>query len=85
MLTINVIREKRDLVTDRLKVKNFDAREIIDRILLLDSSRREMQTRTDSLQNEMNVISKNIGALIKQKRMQEAAAVREKTYSLKAE
>lgn len=85
MLTINLIREKRDLVTDRLKVKNFDAREIIDRILLLDSSRREMQTRTDSLQNEMNVISKNIGALIKQKLMQEAEAVREKTYSLKEE
>jgi len=85
MLTINLIREKRDLVTARLKVKNFDAVKIIDRILLLDSSRREMQTRTDSLQNEMNIISKNIGALIKQKLMQEAEALREKTYSLKEE
>ena len=85
MLTINLIREKRDLVTARLKVKNFDAVKIIDRILLLDSSRREMQTRTDSLQNEMNVISKNIGTLIKQKLMQEAEALREKTYSLKEE
>lgn len=85
MLTINLIRDKRDLVTDRLRVKNFEAGEIIEKIILLDSSRREIQTRTDSLQNEMNIISREIGTLIKQKLTQEAAKAKEKTYTLKEE
>jgi hypothetical protein len=29
MLTINIIREKKDFVTERLKVKNFDAAPIV--------------------------------------------------------
>ena len=48
MLTINLIREKKDFIIERLKVKNFKAEEIIDRILALDSSRREIQSKTDT-------------------------------------
>jgi seryl-tRNA synthetase len=50
MLTINLIREKKDFVTERLKIKNFNAGEIIAKILALDSSRREIQLRADTLQ-----------------------------------
>jgi len=85
MLTINLIREKKEFVIERLKVKNFKAEEIIDKILELDSSRREIQTKTDSLQNEMNQISKEIGGLMKDGRKAEAEAAKEKTYSLKEE
>ncbi len=85
MLTINMIREKRDLVTERLRVKNFQAGEIIEKILVLDSSRREIQSRTDNLQNEMNRISREIGTLIKQNLMMEADKAKEKTYRLKEE
>ena len=38
MLTINLIREKKDFIIERLKVKNFKAEEIIARILELDTS-----------------------------------------------
>jgi seryl-tRNA synthetase len=85
MLPINLIREKKEFIIERLKVKNFEAEEIINRILALDSSRREIQSKTDSMQGEMNRISKEIGALMKDGKRDEAAASKEKTYSLKEE
>ena len=85
MLTLNLIREKKEFIIERLKVKNFDAGKIIDAILALDSSRREIQSKTDMLQGEMNRISKDIGVLIKDGKKQEAETAKEKTYSLKEE
>jgi seryl-tRNA synthetase len=85
MLTINLIREKKEFIIERLKVKNFKAEEIIDRILVLDSSRREIQLKTDMLQSEMNRISKEIGSLMKEGKKEEAEAAKDKTYSLKEE
>ena len=85
MLTINLIREKRDFVIERLRIKNFDATEIVDRIILLDTRRREIQQKTDHLQAEMNRISKEIGALMHEGRKQEADKARENTYALKEE
>lgn len=83
MLTINLIREKRDLIISRLKIKNFNAEEIVDKILALDTSRRETISRTDMMQAEMNRISKEIGSLIKNGKKDEAEAAKEKTYKLK--
>jgi seryl-tRNA synthetase len=85
MLPINLIREKKEFIIERLKVKNFEAEEIINRILALDSSRREIQSITDSMQGEMNRISKEIGNLMKDGKRDEAGAAKEKTYSLKEE
>lgn len=85
MLTINLIREKKEFIIERLKVKNFDAEEIINRILLLDTSRREIQSKTDMLQGEMNRISKEIGSLMKDGKREEADTAKAKTYSLKDE
>jgi len=85
MLTINLIREERNFIIERLKIKNFDAAEILDRIISLDTERRDIQTRTDQMQAEMNRISKEIGSLIKDGKMAEANASKEKTYKLKEE
>jgi len=85
MLTINLIREKKDFIIERLKIKNFEADDILNKILLLDSSRREIQSKADTLQGDMNRISKEIGTLMKDGRKPEADAAREKTYSLKEE
>ena len=85
MLTINLIREKKEFIIERLKIKNFEAEEIINRILALDSSRREIQSKTDSMQGEMNRISKEIGTLMKNGKRDEAEIAKEKTYSLKEE
>jgi seryl-tRNA synthetase len=85
MLTLNLIREKKDFIIERLKVKNFDAGAIIERILELDASRREIQSRTDSMQGEMNRISKEIGSLLKEGKRDQAETAKEKTYLLKEE
>lgn len=78
MLTINIIREKRDFVIERLKVKNFEAGPIVDKILLIDTLRRETQNKSDSLQAEMNRISKEIGLLIKDGKQADAEAAKKK-------
>lgn len=85
MLAINIIREKKEFITDRLKVKNFKAEDIVAKILELDLKRRETQSRSDALQSEMNRISKEIGTLMKEGKKTEADAARGKTYSLKEE
>ncbi|HBC78908.1 MAG TPA: serine--tRNA ligase [Bacteroidales bacterium] len=85
MLTINLIREKKELIIERLKIKNFDAEEIITRILALDLSRREIQSKAESLQSDMNRMSKEIGALMKEGKKAEADSAREKTSWLKEE
>jgi seryl-tRNA synthetase len=85
MLAINLIREKKEFIIHRLKIKNFEAEEIINHILALDSSRREIQSKTDAMQGEMNLISKEIGSLMKAGKKDEAEAAKKKTYSLKEE
>jgi len=85
MLTINLIREKRDFIAERLRIKNFNAEEILDKILEIDASRRQIQARADALQSDMNRISREIGALMKSRNLAEAEAAREKTYKLKDE
>ena len=85
MLTINLIREKKEFIIERLKIKNFEAEDILDKIISLDSSRREIQLKSDMMQSEMNRISKEIGAMMKEGRKPEADAAREKTYSFKEE
>lgn len=85
MLTINLIREKKEFIIERLKVKNFKAEEIIDKILSLDTSRREIQSKTDALQGDMNRISKEIGSLLKDGKRDEAETAKQNTYKLKEE
>lgn len=85
MLTINLLREKKDFVIERLRVKNFDAAEIIEKILSLDSSRREIQSRANQMEADMNRISKEIGGLMKSGKKEEGDAAKARTYSIKEE
>jgi seryl-tRNA synthetase len=85
MLTINLIREKKEFIIERLKVKNFKAEEIIEKILLLDTSRREIQSKTDAMQADMNRISKEIGTPMKDGKRDEAETAKQNTYKLKEE
>lgn len=85
MLTSGIIREKRDFVVERLKIKNFDATEITTKIIETDTLRRDIQVRADNLQSEMNRISKEIGKLYAENRKEEADAARARTAELKEE
>jgi seryl-tRNA synthetase len=83
MLTLNLIRERTDEVISRLRVKNFDAVQPVKEILTLDEERRTTQNKLDSTLAELNVISRDIGALIKANRKQEAGMKKNQTAQLK--
>jgi seryl-tRNA synthetase len=85
MLTLNFIRENRKLIIERLRVKNFDASDIVDRIIELDNMRRETQQKSDGFQAELNNISKEIGQLYKQGRAEEAEALKQRSAKIKEE
>jgi seryl-tRNA synthetase len=85
MLTLNFIRENKKLIIERLRVKNFDASDIVTRIIELDNMRRETQQKSDGLQAELNTISKEIGHLYKEGRVEEAEALKQKTAKIKEE
>ena len=76
MLTINLIRENPSFVIERLKVKNVDAAEAISLVLDLDRRRRELQTESDSIQAELNSLSREIGTMMKEGRKAEAESAR---------
>jgi seryl-tRNA synthetase len=83
MLTINFIRENRDFVLSRLKVKNFKDSSVIDSIIDLDNRRRAAQKNADSAQAEMNILSKEIGQLFQSGKTVEANQAKDRTSQLK--
>src|SRR6056297_73966 len=83
MLTLRFIQENRDFVIERLKIKNFNAAEIIDHILELDKKRRSTETGMDENKAELNKFSKEIGLLFKSGKINEANQVKEKNAQLK--
>jgi seryl-tRNA synthetase len=85
MLTIQFIRDHRESILDRLKIKNFKQPELIDRIISTDDNRRSLQVKTNELQSEMNQLSKEIGMLFRQGETGKAAEMKERTTGIKKE
>ena len=85
MLTLKFIQENPGLVIERLKVKYFDAAEIVNQIIELNNNRKETQIKVDNLKAEMNKLSKEIGDLFKEKKIEEANTAKAKTSELKEE
>ena len=83
MLQISKIRENKDLIIDRLAVKNFDAKQAIEAILEIDSKRRKTQNELDAVLNESNGIAKQVGELFKSGKQAEANELKAKTVVLK--
>ena len=84
MLQLNFIRENKDEVLKRLAVKNFSAAsDIINNIIELDATRRQVQKDGDALKAEANVLAKQIGDLMKSGNKTEAEPLKIKTAELK--
>ena len=84
MLQIQLIRENPERVIERLKVKNFDAKEIIQNIASLDVEIRGEKKSLDDNLMEQNSNSKKIGLLFKEGKTAEAAELKEQITQLKA-
>ncbi len=83
MLQLSVIRENNEAVIKKLAVKNFDAKDIISKILLLDEKRRNIQKELDSCLFYQNQLAKEIGELFKQGKAEKATEAKEKSGALK--
>lgn len=83
MLSLKFIRENADMVVERLRVRRFEAKDIVNEILNLYRRRNELQNEADSLKAEMNKISKEIGILFRQGKTDEANAAKAHTGELK--
>ena len=84
MLTLKTLRDNPQLVVDKLKIKNFDASAIVDKVLELDRKRRAMQTESDSLIAQQRQKAAEIGSLMKQGLRDAAEKVKADVAALKA-
>ena len=84
MLTLKTLRDDPQWVVSRLKVKNFDAEEIVAKVLKLDAERRSLQQQSDALLAEQKKYAAEIGALMKQGLKAEAEAAKAQVAELKA-
>ena len=77
MIDIAILRADPDRVRENLK-KKFQEHKLplVDEALALDERRRTLQTEGDSLRAARNALSKQIGQLMREKKTQEAAAVK---------
>ena len=85
MLQIQILRENPEHVIERLKVKNFDATELVNNILTLDAQLRQLKKNLDNNLMEQGKIAKSIGQMFKEGRREEAEQMKAQTAELKAQ
>ena len=83
MLTLAAIKENPQQIIERLGVKNFDAEEMINKILELDKTRRNAQTQFDRNGADLKKLASQIGALMKEGKKDEAEQVKANVAELK--
>ena len=83
MLTLKLLREKPEFVIERLKVKHFDAKDIVEGILEMDRRRRAAQAELDACLAQQKILAAEIGGLMKQGRRDEAEEVKKSVAGLK--
>lgn len=83
MLQLAVIRENRTQVIAALSKRNMNAETLVDAVLNLDEQRRATQVALDNVLAEANVLSKQIGDLMKSGAHSEATELKAKTAELK--
>ena len=74
MLDIKFIREKTDFVRSRLATRGAGDEAKIDELLKLDEQRRKSLAEVETLKSLRNRVSKEIGALMGQKKIAEVVA-----------
>lgn len=85
MLQINFIRQNRELVKERLAVKNFANPGLIDELLSSDEEIRKLKSMTESMQATINGLSKEIGMLMAKGEKDQAEARKTEVSELKSQ
>ncbi|MEW6161272.1 MAG: serine--tRNA ligase, partial [Verrucomicrobiota bacterium] len=82
MLDIRLIREKPEMVKERLAARGAGDETHVDEVLALDEKRRKSLAEVESLKAQRNRVSKEIGALMAQKKIAEADARKAETRQI---
>ena len=86
MIDIKLIREQKELVKENIKKKFQDKKlPIVDEIYDLDIKFRDSKVKADNLRMEKNNISKEIGLLMRDKKIEEANTIKEKVAAIDSE
>ncbi|MDX1951098.1 MAG: serine--tRNA ligase [Verrucomicrobiota bacterium] len=82
MLDIKVIREQPAMVRERLATRGAGDEARVDELLSLDEKRRSLLTEVEGLKSQRNKVSKEIGALMGQKKLEEAEGKKAETRQI---
>lgn len=86
MLDIKLFRDNPDIIRENLTKKFQDHKqESVDKIIQLDNEYRELKTRADDLRGQRNRLSKQIGQLMGQKKLDEANQVKQEVQEIATE
>ena len=84
MLTLKLIIEETERVIKGLEKKHFNnAKKTIETVLEYDKLRREYQQKLDNNKQQQNLLSKQIGGLMKEGKKDEANKIKNKVAELK--
>lgn len=79
MLDIKFLRSNPDVVKQNIKNKFQDEKlPLVDEVIELDKRNREIKQEVEALRAEKNKASKEIGAMMAQKKLEEAEALKKK-------
>ena len=86
MLDIKFVRENKEKVKENIKKKFQDHKlELVDKVLELDKEYRVIKVKADTLRNERNTISDNIGSLMREGKKEEGLTLKEKVTKINEE
>lgn len=83
MLQLSFIRENKEMVIERLAIKNFDATKLINGVIELDELRRSTQKKLDDSLAKSNQLAKEIGQLFKAGNREAAEKIKQESGELK--
>ena len=83
MIDINLIRTNPELVKENIKAKFQDRKiESVDQIVALDAEYRAIKLEADGLRQQRNSISSQIGGLMREKKVEEANALKSEVSAI---
>ena len=83
MLHIPTIRENKAEIIELLKIKNFDAITMFEKLLTKDDSRKETQKKLDDLLAKSNQLSKQIGEFFQKGETDKANEIKKESAKIK--
>ncbi|HXB42877.1 MAG TPA: serine--tRNA ligase [Puia sp.] len=83
MLDMKFIRDNKDLVKQRLAIRNFKNLKLVDKIIELDNLRKKLKTQKEQIQAQINSLSATTGSLMIQGKKDEAEQIKSEVANYK--